>query len=139
VRDHGSASRVEFRGGTRIKYAESNSVQLPVIRASGHYGPEGVVCRNFAADYDVDKLRVKMLEGSKDEDRILTAKKVFKTKCFTTKQIRALSEVFTTDAGKYHFFEAAYPFVSDDRFRELTDLLADPVYNGKFRALTGQQ
>jgi len=96
-------------------------------------------CRNFAADYDVDKLRVKMLEGSKDEDRILTAKKVFKTKCFTTKQIRALSEVFTTDAGKYHFFEAAYPFVSDDRFRELTDLLADPVYNGKFRALTGQQ
>jgi len=50
VRDHGSASRVEFRGGTRIKYAESNSVQLPVIRASGHYGPEGVVCRNFAAE-----------------------------------------------------------------------------------------
>lgn len=96
-------------------------------------------CRNFASDYDVDKLRVKMLEGSKDEDRIQTARKIFKSKCFTTKQIRALSEVFTTDAGKYRFFESAYPFVSDDRFRELTDLLADPVYNSKFRAMTGQQ
>ncbi len=96
-------------------------------------------CRNFASDYDVDKLRVKMLEAAKDEDRILAARKIFKTKCFTTKQIKALSEVFTSDAGKYRFFEAAYPFVSDDHFRELTDLLADPVYNGKFRAMTGQK
>jgi hypothetical protein len=96
-------------------------------------------CRNFATDYDVDKLRVKMLDADKDDDKIQAARKIFKTKCFTTKQIRALSEVFTTDAGKYRFFEAAYPFVSDDHFRELTDLLADPVYNGKFRAMTGQQ
>ena len=96
-------------------------------------------CRNFATDYDVDKLRVKMLEISKDDDKIAAAKKIFKTKCFTTKQIGALSEVFTGDAAKYRFFETAYPFVSDDRFRELTDLLADPVYNGKFRAMTGQR
>jgi hypothetical protein len=45
--DYGSASLVEFRGGTRVKYAESNSVQLPVIRANGHYRPEGVVCREL--------------------------------------------------------------------------------------------
>ncbi len=96
-------------------------------------------CRNFATDYDVDKLRVKMLETSKDEDRITAAHKVFKTKCFATKQIRALSEVFTSDAQKFRFFETAYPFVSDDHFKELTDLLADPVYNSKFRSMTGQQ
>lgn len=96
-------------------------------------------CRNFATDYDVDKLRVKMLEAGKDDDRIATAKKIFKTRCFTTRQIRALSEVFTTDAAKYRFFETAYPFVSDDRFSELASLLADPVYNGKFKAMTGQQ
>lgn len=96
-------------------------------------------CKNFATDYDVDKLRVKMLEMGKDEDRIVAAKKVFKSKCFTTNQIKALSEVFTSDAIKYRFFETAYPFVSDDHFRELSALLADPVYNGKFRAMTGQQ
>ncbi len=93
-------------------------------------------CHNFAADYDVDKLRVKMLESAKDDDRILAARKVFKTKCFSTRQIRALSEVFTTDAAKFKFLEAAYPFVSDDHFAELSNLLADPVYSGRFRAMT---
>jgi len=94
-------------------------------------------CHNFATDYDVDKLRVKMLESAKDDDRILAARKVFKTKCFSTRQIRALSEVFTTDAAKFKFLEAAYPFVSDDHFAELSNLLADPVYGGRFRAMTG--
>lgn len=94
-------------------------------------------CKNFASDYDVDRLRVKMLEAVKDEDRIQIARKVFKSKCFTTRQIRALSEVFTTDALRYRFFEAAYPFVADDRFYELSDLLADPAYNSKFRIMTG--
>jgi hypothetical protein len=93
-------------------------------------------CHNYATDYDVDKLRVKLLEGNKDEDRIQTARKVFKTRCFSTRQIRALSEVFTTDVAKFHFFETAYPFCSDDQFRELSSLLADPVYNSKFRAMT---
>jgi Domain of unknown function (DUF4476) len=93
-------------------------------------------CHNFATDYDVDKLRVKMLESAKDDDRILAARKVFKTKCFSTRQIRALSEVFTTDASKFKFLEAAYPFVSDDHFAELSSLLADPVYSGRFRAMT---
>jgi hypothetical protein len=93
-------------------------------------------CHNFATDYDVDKLRVKMLESAKDDDRILSAHKVFKTKCFSTRQIRALSEVFTTDGAKFRFLEAAYPFVSDDHFAELSNLLADPVYSGRFRAMT---
>jgi hypothetical protein len=94
-------------------------------------------CHNFATDYDVDKLRVKMLESTKDDDRILAARKVFKTKCFSTRQIRALSEVFTTDAAKFKFLETSYPFVSDDHFGELSNLLADPVYSGRFRAMTG--
>ncbi|HTI94659.1 MAG TPA: DUF4476 domain-containing protein [Puia sp.] len=96
-------------------------------------------CHNYATDYDVDKLRVKLLEGTKDEDRVLAARKVFKTRCFSTSQIRALSEVFTTDAAKFRFFEVAYPFCSDDRFRELSSLLADPVYSSKFRVMTEHQ
>ena len=95
-------------------------------------------CRNFATEYDVDKLRVKMLEAGKEEDRILVAHKVFKSKCFSTRQIKALSEVFTSDAQKFRFLEAAYPFVSDDHFKELVELLTDPVYNSKFRTMTGQ-
>lgn len=93
-------------------------------------------CKDFASDYDVDKLRVRMLDVEKDDDKMLAAKKVFKTKCFTTKQIKALSEVFTSDASRYKFFESAYPFVSDDHFRELAELLTDPVYNAKFKVMT---
>jgi hypothetical protein len=94
-------------------------------------------CRNFATDYDVDKLRVKMLEATKDDDRIAVALKVLKTKCFYTRQVRALSEVFTTDAAKFRFFETAYPFAADEHFRELGSLLTDPVYSNKFKTLTG--
>src|ERR1019366_5422303 len=75
-------------------------------------------CRNFATEYDVDKLRVKMLEAGKEDDRITAAHKVFKTKCFSTRQVKALSEAFTSDAQKFRFLEAAYPFVSDDHFKE---------------------
>lgn len=92
-------------------------------------------CHAFATDYDVDKLRVKMLDAAKDEDRIAAALKIFKTKCFYTRQIKALSEVFTNDASKYRFFETAYPFAADEHFRELGALLSDPVYQNKFKTL----
>jgi hypothetical protein len=80
-----------------------------------------------------------MLESGKDDDRIAVARKMFKSKCFSTRQIRALSEVFTSDAAKFRFFEAAWPFAADDHFHELSDLLADPVYNSKFKTMTHQQ
>jgi hypothetical protein len=86
----------------------------------------------------VDKLRFKMLESVNNDDRIGTAKKAFKIKCFSTRQIRALSEVFSADATKFKFLETAYPFVADDHFNELADLLTDPVYIGKFRTMTGR-
>jgi Domain of unknown function (DUF4476) len=109
--------------------AASHKSNLPFINSD---------CHSFATDYDVDKLRVRMLDANKDDDRIQVAYKIFKTKCFSTSQVSALSEVFTTDAAKFKFLEAAYPFVSDDRFPELVRLLSDPVYAGKFRTMTGR-
>jgi Domain of unknown function (DUF4476) len=96
-------------------------------------------CHDFASDFDVDKLRVKMLESGKDDDRITVARKTFKSKCFSTSQIRALSGVFTSDAAKFRFLEAAWPYAADEHFHELSDLLADPVYNGKFKTMTHVQ
>jgi Domain of unknown function (DUF4476) len=95
-------------------------------------------CHAFATDYDVDKLRVRMLDATRDDERIQTAYKIFKTKCFTTRQVRALSEVFTTDPAKFKFLATAYPFVSDDNFPELVNLLSDPVYAERFRTMTGR-
>jgi hypothetical protein len=95
-------------------------------------------CRNFATEMDVDKLKLRLQNTAKDDDRILEARKIFRMKCFSTRQVRAIAAVFATDAGRYRFLETAYPFVSDNAFRELSDLLTDPVYTGKFKTMTGQ-
>ena len=96
-------------------------------------------CHDFASDFDVDRLRVKMLESGKDDDRITVARKTFKSKCFSTPQVRALSDVFTSDAAKFRFLEAAWPYAADEHFHELSDLLTDPVYNSKFKTMTHVQ
>ena len=93
-------------------------------------------CRNFANDVDVDKLRVKMLSESNLDERIVLAKKVFRTKCFTTKQVKALTELFVNDKTRYGFFDAAYPFVSDaENFKGLVELLSDEYYINRFKVM----
>jgi hypothetical protein len=93
-------------------------------------------CVNFASEHDVDKLRVKMLSAANVDDRIGLAKKIFKTKCFVTRYIRGLSELFPNDEGRFKFFDAAYPFVSDTgNFRSLLDLFTDELYIARFKAL----
>ncbi|MBS1933154.1 MAG: DUF4476 domain-containing protein [Bacteroidetes bacterium] len=96
-------------------------------------------CKISATDYDVDKLRVKMLSEDNEDDKIASAKKYFKIKCFTTKQIRALSEVFPNDEGRYKLLDTAYPFVSDaSNFPQLADLLTAPYYINRFKAMLVQ-
>lgn len=93
-------------------------------------------CKNFATDDDFLKLRKKMVSENNDESMIQIAKKTFKTRCFTTEQIKNLSVLFLKDEGKYKFFDAAYPFVSDtDLYPELEKQLSDNYYITRFRAM----
>lgn len=93
-------------------------------------------CRSVASDNDVDKLRVKLIREKDAESRLSAARKVFRTRCFTAAQVKALSELFPYDDQKYQFLEAAYPFVSDTyKFKELVSLLSDPTYVQRFRKL----
>ena len=70
------------------------------------------------------------------DDRIAAAKKVFRTKCFTTRQIRALTELFLNDEGKYKFLDTAYPFASDSgEFRNLVSVLKEDYYIKRFNAM----
>lgn len=97
-------------------------------------------CRNFASDNDLDKLRVKMLAETDVEKRIEAARKVFRTRCFSTRQIRALTELFFTDESRYKFFDAAYPYVTDtEPFKALLDQLTDPYYISRFKAMVRMQ
>ena len=93
-------------------------------------------CKNFATDEDFLKIRKKMVAENNDEDMIRAARKIFKTKCFTTEQIKNLSALFLKDEGKYMFFDAAYPFVSDsEMYSTLENQLSDNYYITRFRAM----
>ncbi|MEI9935006.1 MAG: DUF4476 domain-containing protein [Ferruginibacter sp.] len=77
------------------------------------------------------------MAGEKAEDNMISdAKKIFKSKCFTTKQIQNLGVLFSTDAGKYNFFDAAYGFVLDSQnYHSLESNLSDPYYINRFEAM----
>jgi hypothetical protein len=93
-------------------------------------------CSRFATDNDVDKLRVQILKEGSNDEKIFVARKMFRTRCFSTKQIIALTELFPSDEGRYMFFDAAYPFVSDSgNFKSLIRFLSNEYYINRFKAL----
>ncbi|MER3499005.1 MAG: hypothetical protein C4308_10405 [Chitinophagaceae bacterium] len=95
-------------------------------------------CKSVASDEDFLKLRRKMAAKTNDDGMLDEAKKYFKTRCFKTEQIRNLSTMFLSNAGKYHFFDLAYAYVSDgENFSSLQSELKDEYYSNRFRAMLG--
>jgi hypothetical protein len=93
-------------------------------------------CKIFATDEDFLKLRKKMAAAENTDDMIGIAKKVLKTKCFTTEQVKNLSVLFLSDNGKYDFFDASYPYVSDAKnFETLEGQLTDSYYINRFKVM----
>lgn len=93
-------------------------------------------CKSIATDYDIDKLRVKLISDKTIDDKLATSKKYFKAKCLSVKQIKALTELFPTDETKYRFFDISYPFVSDtSNFYQLEELLESSYYKNRFKAM----
>jgi hypothetical protein len=93
-------------------------------------------CKNFASADDFMKLRKKMIGENSEDDMVTVARKVFKTRCFTTEQVKNLGVLFLKDEGKYKLFDAAYPFVSDSgNFSTLKALLTDEYYINRFNAM----
>ncbi len=93
-------------------------------------------CINVATETDILKLRKKIAAETNDEARVDVAKKNLKIKCFTTAQVKNLSDLFRDDNGKYKFFDAAYSYVSDpDNFPGLQGELKDDYYLNRFKAM----
>jgi hypothetical protein len=112
---------------------ESDIVVLPKVVTSSSVNSD---CKDFAQNSDFLKLRKKMASVNGRDDMIREAKKVFKSKCFSTEQIRNLSYLFLTDEGKYMFLDAAYPFASDsDQYETLVSQLSDDYYIKRFNAM----
>ena len=93
-------------------------------------------CKSTAVEDDFFKLRKKMAGQNSDDAMTAEAKKTFKTKCFSTTQVRNLSALFLTDESKYKFFDAAYQYVSDlENFPTLQTALKDEYFINRFKAM----
>ena len=90
----------------------------------------------MATENDFLKLRKKMAAVVSDDAMVDAAKKVFKTTCYSVEQIKNLSALFLNDAGKYNFFDTAYPHIYDSQnFGTLQTLLSDQYYISRFKAM----
>ncbi len=123
-------SRSAYNNTNIVKPVEATEVmeaKTPMINSD---------CKNYATDDDFLKLRKKMAAVENDGEMITIAQKIFKTKCFTTSQVKNLSVLFLKDADKYKFFDLAYQYVSDSHnFSILETQLTDPYYISRFRAM----
>lgn len=93
-------------------------------------------CKEYASEDDFLKLRKKMAAQKTDENMIVVAKKLFLNKCYTTEQVSNLAVLFLKDEGRYNFFDAVYPRVSDsENFSQLQSKLTDEYYINRFKAM----
>jgi hypothetical protein len=93
-------------------------------------------CNQTATENDFYLLRKNMAAVLSDEDMIAEAKKYFKTKCFSSAQLKNLSTLFLNDEGKYKFFDVSYKYVSDlESFTALQSELKDEYFASLFKAM----
>ena len=93
-------------------------------------------CSSVASENDFLKLRKKMAAQKTDEQMINECKKVFRSKCFTTEQVKNLGNLFLNEAGKFEFYETAYPFNSDqNNFVSLQTELKDAYFIHRFKKM----
>ncbi|HUR65252.1 MAG TPA: DUF4476 domain-containing protein [Chitinophagaceae bacterium] len=98
-----------------------------------------ITCQVFAVEADFFQVRKLMAAEEKDDDMIAAAQKYFKTKCFTTQQVKNLGALFLNDAARYKFFDMSYPYISDTaNFTSLESELKDSYYLSQFKAIVKQ-
>ncbi len=106
--------------------------------ASSTFRPNRSDCRGMVSVSELGVLRRRM-EAAPDEDaKVAVATREFRTKCFTTEQVRSLLVVFTREEGRYKLIGAAYPHIYDPgNYGQLLPILKDPYFIHRFRKLTG--
>jgi len=93
-------------------------------------------CIANASNDDFLKLRKKMASAKTDDSMLEIAKKGFKSKCFSSEQVKNLGALFLKESDRYAFFDMAYQFVWDTHnFSSLEDQLSDPYYKSRFKAM----
>jgi len=122
---------------TSKKIEEKNAeIKTAIIEQPVQKAITKKACTDIATENDFLKLRKKMAAEINDDGMVDEARKYFKTKCFTVSQVKNIGSLFLNDAGKYKFFDAAYPYVFDvENFASLQAEMKDDYYIKRFRAM----
>lgn len=93
-------------------------------------------CKAEATDADVELVAM-LIKGEKQaEDAMDIAKKAIKVKCISTAQARTLCLLFEGQEDRYTFLDMAYRYTTDkQKFGTLSDLLTDPYFLNRFKAM----
>ena len=136
------AHALKLEGGAEIvdSIKKIVSAGIPVM---GHLGltPQsiykfGTYTVRAKEHEEAEKLKRSFVQQSSEEDMIVLAKRQFEKKCFTTAQIKSLGRLFLSDATRFQFFKAAYPYIYDiDQASSLQQQLADTYYISLFQSL----
>ncbi|MGE5106649.1 MAG: DUF4476 domain-containing protein, partial [Sphingobacteriales bacterium] len=119
-----------------VKTQTEPLLQKETVNGSSKSGIVNTDCKTLATDKDFITLRKRMAAEENDDDMVTAARKVFKTRCFTSEQVKNLCVLFLKDNGKYKFLDAAYPYVYDiDNFKQLGSLLTEEYYINRFKAM----
>lgn len=119
--------------------AAPDTVQQKIVVAVRPAASQKAKCPSIASNNDFFRLRKNMAARANDEAMMVEATRAFRSKCFSTEQLRNLSSLFLTSSGKYHFFDAAYGHVSDPQnFADLESEIKEAYFIERFKALLSE-
>jgi Domain of unknown function (DUF4476) len=72
-----------------------------------------VHCKELATDEHANEFKKQLTLAVIEQKMIAVAKQQLATRCYSTKQVRALSSLFITDQGKYDFLLEAWSSIAD--------------------------
>ncbi len=128
-RAQSSDNEIQNTATVNVKPADSNAVNVKITILNP-------ACKLTATDDDYSKLLKKMTAAGKEEDMVTTARRAFRSKCYTTSQVKNLSMLLVKDEWKYIFYDAAYDHVIDiGNFKDLQSQLTDAYYINRFKAM----
>lgn len=82
------------------------------------------------------KLLRTMNSKKSDDDMVDAFRKGTRSVCISTEQIRALTQLISTEESRYQLLDAAYARTYDTQnFSTLADLLKEDYYKGRFKAM----
>lgn len=123
-----SIANAEFYGNAEVK--DDTKAKKPSIQ---------MINSDCEKVLEVDafrKLLRTMNSKKKDEDMVDAFRKGTRSVCVSTEQIRALTQLISSEDNRYQLLDAAYPRTYDSQnYGSLGDLLKDDYYKGRFKAL----